>query len=158
MSIDWIIFYLFLLFFLLSGRFTRNIRDYELLVPHKVDQNEKFVSFHLPQFFQHNFVDHRRKREYSGQDVVRYNLFFNGKDHTLELLPNQGFVSPNFVKEYRYKNSDRGMEGRRFSSENPVMCYYTGRIKGIDGSKVAISTCDGLVSNKVNIVKEFFFD
>ena len=133
---------------MLLGRYTRNIRDYELLVPHKVDQKGNFVSFHLPQFFQHNFVEHRKKRDFSGQDAIQYKLFFNGKDHTLQLLPNQGFVAPNVVKEYHYKNSGRNLNGRRIASETPVMCYYTGRIRGLEGSRVAISTCDGLVMFK----------
>jgi hypothetical protein len=43
-------------FFLLLGRFTRNIRDYELLVAHKVDQREE-VSCRLMclSFFRRDF-------------------------------------------------------------------------------------------------------
>lgn len=143
MSIDWII---FICFFLMSGRFTRNIRDYELLVPHKVDQNGNFLSFHLPQFFKHNFAAHRLKRDFSHHDAAHYNLFFDGKDHVIEMLPNQGLVAPKLINEYHYKDSDKTLNARRTDASLPVLCHYTGRVRSINGSRVAISTCDGLVS------------
>ena len=118
-------------------------------MPHKVDQLGNFESFHLPHFFQPNFEAYREKRDFNHPESVRYNLFFDGKDHVIELLPNYGLTSPEFVREYHYKDSGKSLKARRFEMEHPVMCHYTGSVKDIEGSRVALSTCDGLVRCKL---------
>lgn len=122
------------------------MNDSELLVPHKVDRSGKFLSFHLPSFFLHNYAANRWKRDFNHSDAVNYNLYFNGNDHNLELLPNHGFIAPHLVRESHYKDSSKMLKGRRLTTEPLVMCHYTGRIKGDDESRVAVSTCDGLVN------------
>lgn len=130
----------------LAGRYTRDIREFELLVPHKVDRTGEFLSFHLPQFFQHNFDAHRLKRDFNHHEAVYYKLHFNGNDHVVELLPNHGFISPSMVRETHFKDSGRTLQGRRMNKKPLLMCHYTGQVQDSDGSRAALSTCDGLVS------------
>lgn len=133
---------------ILAGRYTRGIREFELLVPHKVDRSGTFLSFHLPQFFRHNFAAHRRKRDFNHHEAVHYNLHFNGDDHVVELLPNHGFISPSMVRETHFKDSGRTLHGRRMNTESPLLCHFTGKVQDIDGSRAALTTCDGLVSTE----------
>lgn len=89
-----IIFFVCLYF---AGRFTADISEYELLVPHKVDSNGDLISFLLPEFFIHNYESRRRKRDSSHPDIVHYKIFFNGNDHHIELWPNHAFVTSQTV-------------------------------------------------------------
>lgn len=143
--------YLLFSFVISSGRYTRDISEFELLVPHKVDRSGTFLSFHLPHFFHHNFAAHRLKRDFNHHEAVHYKLHFDGSDHVVELLPNHGFISPSFVRETHFKDSGRTLRGRRMDSKPPLMCHYTGQVQGIDGSRAALSTCDGLVSVKCDL-------
>lgn len=115
-------------------------------MPHKVDQLGSFLSFHLPSFFAHNFAANRWKRDFNHNDAVRYNLHFKGMDHKVELLPNHGFIAPNFAREAHFRDAGKSLKGRRFTTEPPVMCHYTGRVKGSKRSRVALSACNGLVN------------
>jgi len=126
-----------------TGRHTRNIRNYELVVPHRIDADGRLVSFHLPQFFRHNF---RRKRDCQRNDAVHYNVFFNGREHHVELLPNQGFVAPSIAREFHYAGAEWTLKARRIATESPILCHFTGRVRHVNDSRVALSTCDGLVS------------
>lgn len=111
-----------------------------------MDQTGGFVSFHLTNFFHHNFAVARQKRDFNHNEAVRYRLYFDGMDHVVELLPNHGLVSPQLLQETQYKDAGTTLKGRRFKTEPPVMCHYTGKIHNEEGSRAAISTCDGLVS------------
>jgi hypothetical protein len=115
-------------------------------VPHKVDQAGNFLSFHLPQFFTQDFYGQRLRRDFNHQETVRYKLRLGRQDHIVELLPYEALVSPSYVLETHSSGSGNTLRGRRFDPKPPVMCHYIGRVKDVEGSLAALSTCDGLVS------------
>lgn len=131
---------------LLQGRYTKNIRDYELTIPRKLNSDGEFVSYGIPHFFEHDFGNRRRKRSLYDPAAIHYGVTFGGAKHHLELWPNHGFVSPSLVSEVRDPKAKvqnrilRGLQGKK-------LCHYTGRVRDIPGSKVALSTCDGLVTS-----------
>lgn len=129
-------------------------------MPNKVDQAGGFISFHLPNFFLPNFAVARQKRDFNHHETIRYRINFDTRDHVVELLPNHGLVSPQFLREFHFNDSGKTLKGRRFKTEPPVMCHYTGKIRNDDESRAAISTCDGLVSRKKRLMsvslKEIF--
>lgn len=131
--------------FLLQGRYTKDIRDYELTIPRRLNSDGEFQSYDIPHFFDHDFANRRRKRSVGDPHSIHYGVTFGGAKHHLELWPNHGFVSSNLLSEIRdptTKVQNRIMRGLR----NKKLCHYTGRVRGISGSKVALSTCDGLVN------------
>lgn len=65
----------------------------------------------------------------------------------VELWPNRDFIHPHAVFEHLdptipvHKRKIRGVHSAK-------MCYYLGKVRGVENSSVSISTCDGLVSTK----------
>lgn len=76
--------------------------------------------------------------------MLNYGVFIDGSYHQLELWPNFKFLSPNAFVENRdptvlvQKRDIRALDGSK-------VCHFTGKIKGYPESRVAVSTCDGLV-------------
>ncbi|KAI4459047.1 adamts a disintegrin and metalloprotease with thrombospondin motifs protease [Holotrichia oblita] len=139
--------YLYLLPFLhnalcsLHGRYTRDVRDYQLVIPRKITEDGKFLSFSLPHYFKHSSQNTRTKR--SLDELVHYGILFGSKYRQLELWPNFKFLSPSAISEHRdrsvhvQKREIKDLDGSK-------ICHYTGKVKGDSNSRVAISTCDGL--------------
>lgn len=130
--------------FLLQGRYTRNIQAYELTIPRKLTSDGEFLSYDIPHFFEHDFQNRRTKRSAFDPSLIHYGVTFGGAKHHLELWPNHGFVSPNVVFERRdpkQKVQDRILRGL----DDEKMCHYTGTVRNVPNSRVALSTCDGLV-------------
>lgn len=123
----------------LKGRYTRHIEDYELSVPHTLTLTGDFVSFTLPTFHEPLFHSPRTKRSVKDPDAIHLGLHANNKHLHAVLWPNYPLVSPDVVIETK---RDGGSEFREAPDR---LCYYRGRIRGVRGSKVALSTCDGLV-------------
>lgn len=69
-------------------------------MPHKTTENGDFLSFYLNSYFTHEYKSRRRRDDANipSVDKIHYNIFFNGKNHLLELTPNHGFISPSMVK------------------------------------------------------------
>ncbi|XP_021941801.1 A disintegrin and metalloproteinase with thrombospondin motifs 7-like isoform X1 [Zootermopsis nevadensis] len=129
-----------------EGRYTKGIGDYDLLVPVRVDPEGSFVSHSLPSFFQQDV--RRRKREArADSERVHYGINLDGQDHVVELWPNHGLISPGFVVETRQSGSASDLNRLKIRSVNDSQCHYTGRIKGQPESRVALSTCDGIVGH-----------
>lgn len=64
------------------------------------------------------------------------------------LWPNTKLLSPHAFIEHRDPTVD--LEKRKLKMlKGSKVCHYTGKIKGIADSSVALSTCDGLVSNYI---------
>lgn len=95
-----------------------------------------FVSFTLPTFHRPGFHSPRTKRSVRDPDAIHLGLHANNKHLHAVLWPNYALVSPDVVLE-------TGSEFRDLHQDQ--LCYYRGRIRGVRGSKVALSTCDGLV-------------
>nr|CAD7570254.1 unnamed protein product [Timema californicum] len=119
------------------GRYTRDIHDYELVVPQKVNEDGSFLTYSLPYFYE-RFSGDRRKRQ---PDIkVHYALHFNGDLHHIELEPNYDLLSPAMVVES--KRND--IRNSKFTSPKSQQCHFIGTIRGHRNSRAAISLCEGM--------------
>jgi hypothetical protein len=84
-----------------EGRYTRNIRDYEMLAPRKLNRDSDFLFYSLPHFYEHDPIRRRKRSLLDDSEKVHYGLTFDGKDHHVELWPNQDFISPGMMIEER---------------------------------------------------------
>lgn len=66
-------------------------------------------------------------------------LNVEGKEEILDLEPSSGFISPR-LRVQRGVRSDGLSQGK-------TSCHYRGVVRYRKGSTVALSACDGLVSN-----------
>ncbi|KAG8273250.1 hypothetical protein J6590_025686 [Homalodisca vitripennis] len=121
------------------GRYTRDITDFHIVVPQKVHPNGSFHSHHLPHYF-HPSVRKKRNLE---DERIHYLLHFGGLSHVLELEPNAHITSPGMLVETRATGSD--ISGATFRRPRRHLCHFHGSVRGSPGSRVAISSCDGLV-------------
>jgi hypothetical protein len=139
----------------IEGRYTREVSDYQLLVPRKVDHEGSFISYTLPNFFHQ---DHKRRRRDARVDdeKVHYGIHFDGHDHVVELWPNHGLLSPGFVVETRTSGSATDLNKLKIRSVDNTQCHYFGRIKGQDDSRVALSLCSG-ISGHIRTKRDYFF-
>ena len=91
------------------------------------------------------------KRSLDDPEMVHYALLFKGRKYHAQLWPNHRLMSPDAVFEKRRPRSR--VQDRKLAKLNQEkMCHYTGEIKGEEGSKVALSTCDGLVCFDLSFV------
>lgn len=80
-------------------------------------------------------------------EVVHYIIEIGGKQYQAHLWPNHYIISPDAVSEKR-RPKQRVQDRKIRKIDNKKLCLYTGIIKGEPGSKVALSTCDGLVKSQ----------
>ncbi|XP_028846875.1 disintegrin and metalloproteinase domain-containing protein 23 isoform X2 [Denticeps clupeoides] len=89
----------------------------------------------------HNLDTRARSRGREGPDVhlaqASFQLEAFGSKYTLDLTLNNDLLSSNYV-EIHYE------EGEPVHSKGGEHCYYHGQIRGNNGSRVAMSTCNGL--------------
>lgn len=76
--------------------------------------------------------------------MVNYGVVLDDDHYHIQMWPNHGFVSPNAVFETRSRRHLNNTRLRTVAEKR--MCHFTGRIKDYPGSRVALSTCDGLVT------------
>ncbi|PNF21231.1 hypothetical protein B7P43_G04192 [Cryptotermes secundus] len=130
----------------IEGRYTRDIQDYEVLVPRKIDHQGSFVSYSLPHFFERD-TSRTKRHARLDHEKVHYGIHFDGKDHLVELWPNHGLFSPGMVLETRASGAATDLNKLKIRSVEDKNCHYTGRIKGEHDSRVALSACDGLAGH-----------
>lgn len=112
------------------------------MIPHKLTPTGKFLSFSLPNYFKHVLHDKRKKKNIA--DATNYGIVIDGNYHHLKLWPNNNLLAPQAFNEHRDLSVD--LDKRKLKMlKGSKICHYTGKIKGIPNSKVALSTCDGLV-------------
>lgn len=109
-----------------------------------------FLTFDIPHFFEHDFSKKRRKRETTDNDMVNYGFILEDVNYHIQMWPNHGFLSPNAVFETRSRR--RLNETKLKSVAERQLCHFTGYLKGHPGSRVALSTCDGLVTHFCNCI------
>jgi hypothetical protein len=113
----------------------------------KVDHQGSFVSHSLPNFFKQDTK--RRKRDvHLDSERVHYGIHLDGKDRVLELWPNHRLLSSGLVLETRQSGAAIDLNKLKIRSVEDTQCHYTGWIKGKPGSRVALSTCSGIVSKR----------
>ncbi|KAF5307127.1 hypothetical protein FQR65_LT07111 [Abscondita terminalis] len=70
-----------------------------------------------------------------------------GESHQLQLAPNNNILSPRAVVQNHRGSKISNNEVRKLEN---AQCYYTSIIKGQNNSRVAVSTCYGLMNLAVN--------
>ena len=120
--------------------------DYEVVVPRKVTESGEFISNFLPHYYERSGKTNggRNRSPDKVEDAVHYIVPFYGSDYILELRPNGGIIGPGTVIE---THRGKRLVDRDLHRINESQCYYTGKVMGDEGSKVAVSTCRGLVSS-----------
>ncbi|KAJ4433153.1 hypothetical protein ANN_15410, partial [Periplaneta americana] len=131
---------------LCAGRYTRDINDYEIVVPRRLDHLGEFVSYALPQFFTKE--SSRGKRDVRRDtERVHYGVNLDGEEHVLELWPNHQLLSPGLVMETRGDGAARDLNKVQIRSVPDSRCHYVGWVQGLPGSRVALSLCDGMAGH-----------
>ncbi|CAG9766768.1 unnamed protein product [Ceutorhynchus assimilis] len=139
------------------GKYTEGIKEYHMAIPHKATPDGEFASFHLPHFHDYDATEFRkrRKRDIYDEDSVHYGVPINNELHHLELWPNRDFLHPQAIIERRdpslppYKQNIGGFRDKK-------LCYYIGKVRGLEDSRAALSTCDGL-TGYIHFGDEMFF-
>ena len=119
--------------------------DFQVVVPRKVDQDGNFLSYKLC----HSYNRHKRRKTRNteeDEDRVHFALRFDGKDHMIEVFPNDGFLSPGLVLETWGDGAAYNKNKVKIRSAKPDLCHYIGKLKDSPDTRVAISLCDGMVS------------
>ncbi|XP_044021259.1 A disintegrin and metalloproteinase with thrombospondin motifs 6-like [Aphidius gifuensis] len=126
------------------GRYTRDVKSPELLVPRIVNKDGSFSTFLLSNFYDRVEVNERRKRsENPDIDKLHIVLPFESIDHHVELTPYHDFISPEMVIETRGDGDDLN-ERLRFKRVSDQQCHYRGFVRDHDNSKAVLSLCDGV--------------
>ena len=79
-------------------------------------------------------------------EKLHYSINVDDMELHLSLEPNHRFLSPGFVVERRPEGF-KNISHSQIKAVPENRCHFTGHIQGHVGSKVALATCDGLVSN-----------
>lgn len=120
-----------------------------MAVPRKLNSGGAFLSYDTYHYFHHDFSKKRKKR--SAADEINLGLTIGDENHHLVLYPNYDFIAPELIfekwepKVQTSKKNIETLEGKR-------LCHYTGKVSGLPNSRVAISTCHGLVSKHINSI------
>lgn len=144
--------YLFPLELLLSGK----LSEYGVIVPFSADCQGRFLSHVVsgsvaasraetghpsapsPHSGRHRVV--RSAQRMSRNRLYYFNVTVFGEELHLRLKPNQRLVSPDALTEWQEDFQEVFREPLRQE------CVFTGGVSGMPGATVAISNCDGLVS------------
>ncbi|XP_053976514.1 A disintegrin and metalloproteinase with thrombospondin motifs 7-like [Hylaeus volcanicus] len=134
------------------GRYTRDVNQPELLIPRRVLEDGSFATYRLPNFYDRQEINERRKRSSEAgerepeADKLHLVLAFNGIDHHVELSPYHEFISPDMVIETRGSGFRSNLnEAVRFKRASDRQCHYRGFVRDHHASKAALSLCDGVV-------------
>nr|CAD7397273.1 unnamed protein product [Timema poppensis] len=132
-----------------ARRFTRDVKDYQLVYPCKVTSEGEFLSHYVPHHFQlSNYHDTEAQgaESHRPEDRVHYKLKFNGEDHHLVLVPNHHLLAPGMIIETRTSGGtkDDPLSNVELRPADDLQCFYHGHVRGHEGSKTALSTCYGL--------------
>ncbi|XP_068081829.1 A disintegrin and metalloproteinase with thrombospondin motifs 12-like [Anabrus simplex] len=134
-----------------TGRFTRGINKYDLIIPHRANKDGTFLSYSLPQFYERAITREKRQAP-PGGPKAHYVIQIEGVPHHVELWPNHGFMSPNLVVEHRSPNISE-VVARRVPNQQ---CHYTGRVRGHRGSRATLSVCDGM-AGYVRVRRDMYY-
>lgn len=77
-------------------------------------------------------------------DMVNYGVILEDANYHIQMWPNHAFLSPNAVFETRSRRNLNNTKLKTVAERQ--LCHFTGKIKDMPGSRVALSTCDGLVT------------
>lgn len=127
------------------GRYGQEPSRYELVIPQKVSHSGEFVSNMIPHHYKLSYYSNRKPSELGPEDMVHYLVPITGEMHHLELSPNHALLSPGAVLETRQSGGDTLIPSMDLRKVRDVQCHFNGRVRNHKGSRVALSTCYGLV-------------
>jgi len=132
---------------LVSDEFLSSLEDYSVVIPSRVTQEGRHVTFLLHPGHSLRRRSALQNNVQSTDDILHYSVHINDKQHILQLQLNERLVSPGFVIERR-KNRFKNVTDSSFSrlAEEHKYCHYTGQVTNHTDSRVAVATCAGLVS------------
>lgn len=121
------------------------------MYPRRVTKRGDFISH----FLSNTYKRHPRNKDFrhSIDREIHYLVPLRGKDYHLQLSPNHLLISPGMVIE----NHRKAISERSISHANSTQCHYTGFVRGDKDSKVAISTCNGLVGILTTTIRKATF-
>lgn len=80
-----------------TGKYTSDIKNYEIVVPQRVNENGNFIS---------HVVSHQHsKRSTKEMDLIFYKIPIAGKEYLIELSLNKKLISPGAVVETYKENA-----------------------------------------------------
>ncbi|CRL05730.1 CLUMA_CG018759, isoform A [Clunio marinus] len=120
------------------GIFSNSLREANLIIPRKVNNEGDFISHDLVHHHAHDYYNEETGD--SEDHKVHYHIDLHNETLHLELEPSTSFVAPMMIVE-RHK---RDLRERHKKSHHKTQCHYHGKIRGHQHSKVALSTCNGL--------------
>jgi len=143
------------------GQFAGSLSDYEISIPVRVNAAGQFVSHSLqhsvdtpPPLTTYSERRRRRSSSYAVADTVDYRVPVNGSSLHVSLEPSWHLLGPGLVVERRRQESRR--HGNLTDTTHVIssdvrsrLCHFRGHVRGQPGSKVAISTCSGLVGRRL---------
>lgn len=122
-----------------------------MVIPAKVDADGRFLSYSL----HHQASNIKRKRDFGRKDnKVYYKIKHKEKELFFNLTLNQGLLSNNYILERRHGN----YTGAKIIPHLGSACHLIGTVSQPDSVswRAAISTCNGLVSDKKKTLILFF--
>lgn len=115
--------------------------DFSFVEPLAVDHKGVFKSHSLHHSYGLHEIVRRSTEVDNSQPTLHYRLSIDDQPVTIVLEPNYLLYPQNLVIEKWFKNSTSSAD-----EEERLHCHFTGHVKEDTQAKVAISTCNGLVS------------
>ena len=114
---------------------------FEIVTPFKTDRsfNHEPIDRKATKRHRRSLNDEISRKTYK---VVHYRVRGLGQSFLFDLRPNTQLLSPNFYVKRMDKNGSRIIEGNGWD------CHYHGRLVSHGDRPVAMTTCNGLVSNQ----------
>lgn len=141
-----------------QAEFIKQLKDYELVVPYRVNSKGNYESHHL---HPDSHVVKRSAGEFPDEnenpDSVHYHVTVENETLHIELVPNHDFIAPAMVVERR-KSRFKNTSDSSFTRYQKKNCHYIGNVKDDLHSKVAIGTCNGLTGILQTKTSEYFID
>ncbi|KAK4881404.1 hypothetical protein RN001_004723, partial [Aquatica leii] len=138
--------------FIPSKTYTRNVVEYELVVPSKLDSNQRFKTYIVPHLCERDI----KQKPIPRHSELYYLITFNGAHNYVDLWPNHSLLSTDAVFESR--DAKEAVKSRRLKRKDGNLCYYHGRIRDKPGSRVALSTCYGLAGYIILDGRRYFIE
>jgi hypothetical protein len=107
------------------------------------------MSHYIPHFYE---LESNRRKRHLVEETVHYVIPLDGVDHHVELRPRREFISPALVVEHHTENIRGNISNVKLKKLRSRQCHYSGFVRGMNTSRAALSTCNGLVSSFVNII------
>ncbi|XP_037889162.1 A disintegrin and metalloproteinase with thrombospondin motifs 7 isoform X2 [Glossina fuscipes] len=143
----------------LFGLFSDELTSGQLIIPRKVTKYGELLTYNLTHHHTEHYQHNRKRRNlqerchYQTEAEVHYQMDIDNDTLHLELLPHNYFMTPHLIVE-RHK---RDLRIRKKPQKN-TNCHYHGKVRGHHQSRVALSTCKGLVGHIKSKNNEYYIE